>query len=120
MNAPKIGIDLKSATVAVVGASGDIGSAVCRWLINKTGIGELLLVARQKEPLESLQKELDGGTIKNLEEALPEADIVVWVASMPKTMEINTNNLKQPCLMIDGGYPKTLDENFQGNIIHVV
>ena len=64
MNAPKIGINLKSATVAVVGATGDIGSAVCRWLINKTGIGELLLVARQKEPLESLQKELDGGTIK--------------------------------------------------------
>ena len=44
MNAPKIGIDLKSATVAVVGATGDIGSAVCRWLINKTGIGELLMV----------------------------------------------------------------------------
>ena len=120
MNAPKIGIDLKSATVAVIGATGDIGSAVCRWLINKTGIGELLLVARQKEPLESLQKELDGGTIKNLEEALPEADIVVWVASMPKTMEINTNNLKQPCLMIDGGYPKNLDEKFQSNNIHVV
>ena len=94
MNAPKIGIDLKKATVAVVGATGDIGSAVCRWLINKTGIGELLLVARQKEPLNSLQKELNGGTVKNLEEALPEADIVVWVASMPKTMEINTDNLK--------------------------
>ncbi len=120
INAPKIGIDLKSATVAVVGATGDIGSAVCRWLINKTGIGELLLVARQKEPLDSLQKELDGGTIKSLDEALPEADIVVWVASMPKTMEIDTNNLKQPCLMIDGGYPKNLDEKFQGSNIHVV
>ncbi len=107
INAPSIGIDLKSATVAVVGATGDIGSAVCRWLINKTGIGELLLVARQKEPLNSLQKELNGGTVKNLEEALPEADIVVWVASMPKTMEINTNNLKQPCLMIDGAYGKS-------------
>ena len=120
INAPKIGIDLKSATVAVVGATGDIGSAVCRWLINKTGIGELLLVARQQEPLLSLQKELDGGTIKNLDEALPEADIVVWVASMPKTMEINTNNLKKPCLMIDGGYPKNLDEKFQAKNIHVV
>ena len=120
MNAPKIGIDLQSATVAVVGATGDIGSAVCRWLINKTGIGELLMVARQQEPLASLQKELDGGTIKNLDEALPEADIVVWVASMPKTMEIDTNNLKKPCLMIDGGYPKNLDEKFQGNDIHVL
>ncbi len=120
INAPKIGIDLKRATVAVVGATGDIGSAVCRWLVNKTGIGELLMVARQREPLNSLQKELDGGTIKNLDEALPEADIVVWVASMPKTMEIDSNNLKQPCLMIDGGYPKNLDEKFQGKNIHVV
>ena len=120
INAPKIGIDLKSATVAVVGATGDIGSAVCRWLINKTGIAELLLVARQQEPLTSLQKELDGGVIKNLEDALPLADIVVWVASMPKTMEIDPNNLKEPCLMIDGGYPKNLDEKFQGSNIHVL
>ena len=78
------------------------------------------MVARQQEPLASLQKELDGGTIKNLDEALPEADIVVWVASMPKTMEIDPNYLKEPCLMIDGGYPKNLDEKFQGSNIHVL
>ena len=80
INAPKIGIDLKKATVAVVGATGDIGSAVCRWLVNKTSISDLILVARQQGPLDSLQKELGGGTIKNLEEALPQADIIVWVA----------------------------------------
>ena len=103
-----------------MGATGDIGSAVCRWLINKTGIAELLMVARQQDPLNSLQKELNGGTIKNLDEALPLADIVVWVASMPKTIEIDTNNLKKSCLMIDGGYPKNLDEKFQGNNIHIL
>ena len=97
INAPRIGIDLKKATVAVIGATGDIGSAVCRWLINKTGISELLMVARQQEPLALLQKELDGGTITTLDEALPQADIVVWVASMPKTIEIDTDNLKKPC-----------------------
>ena len=120
INAPRIGIDLKKATVAVIGATGDIGSAVCRWLINKTGISELLMVARQQEPLLLLQKELDGGTITNLDEALPQADIVVWVASMPKTIEIDTENLKKPCLMIDGGYPKNLDEKFQGENIYVL
>ncbi len=120
INAPRIGIDLKKATVAVIGATGDIGSAVCRWLINKTGISELLMVARQQEPLALLQKELDGGTIKSLDEALPQADIVVWVASMPKTIEIDTDNLKKPCLMIDGGYPKNLDEKFQGENIYVL
>ncbi len=120
INAPRIGIDLKKATVAVIGATGDIGSAVCRWLINKTGISELLMVARQQEPLAQLQKELDGGTVTSLNEALPQADIVVWVASMPKTIEIDTDNLKKPCLMIDGGYPKNLDEKFQGGNIHVL
>jgi len=120
INAPRIGIDLKKATVAVIGATGDIGSAVCRWLINKTGISELLMVARQQEPLALLQKELDGGTITTLDEALPKADIVVWVASMPKTIAIDTDNLKKPCLMIDGGYPKNLDEKFQGKNIHVL
>ncbi len=120
INAPRIGIDLKKATVAVIGATGDIGSAVCRWLINKTGISELLMVARQQEPLALLQKELDGGTITSIDEALPQADIVVWVASMPKTIEIDTDNLKKPCLMIDGGYPKNLDEKFQGENIYVL
>ncbi len=120
INAPRIGIDLKKATVAVIGATGDIGSAVCRWLINKTGISELLMVARQQEPLALLQKELDGGTITSLDEALPQADIVVSVASMPKTIEIDTDNLKKPCLMIDGGYPKNLDEKFQGENIYVL
>jgi len=120
INAPRIGIDLKKATVAVIGATGDIGSAVCRWLINKTGISELLMVARQQEPLALLQKELDGGTITSLDEALPQADIVVWVASKPKTIEIDTDNLKKPCLMIDGGYPKNLDEKFQGENIYVL
>ena len=120
INAPRIGIDLKKATVAVIGATGDIGSAVCRWLINKTGISELLMVARQQEPLARLQKELDGGTVTSLNEALPQADIVVWVASMPKTIEIDTDKLKEPCLMIDGGYPKNLDEKFQGENIHVL
>ena len=65
--------------------------------------------ARQQEPLALLQKELDGGNITSLDEALPQADIVVWVASMPKTIEIDTDNLKKPCLMIDGGYPKNLE-----------
>lgn len=120
INAPRIGIDLKKATVAVIGATGDIGSAVCRWLINKTGISELLMVARQQEPLALLQKELDGGTVTSLNDALPKADIVVWVASMPKTIEIDTDNLKKPCLMIDGGYPKNLDEKFQGENIYVL
>ena len=119
-NAPALGIDLSQATVAVVGATGDIGSAVCRWLSQRTGVKELLLVARQPQPLLDLQQELGGGRILKLEEALPEADVVVWVASLPQTLSIDAASLKSPCLMIDGGYPKNLDTKASGNGIHVL
>ena len=119
-NAPSLGIDLKQARIAVIGATGDIGSAVCRWLKDRTGVKDLFLVARQQKPLEDLQESLGGGKILNLEEALPQADAVIWVASMPKTLQIDSSKLKNPCLMIDGGYPKNLDSKFSGNNVHVL
>ncbi|HEY9694001.1 MAG TPA: long-chain acyl-[acyl-carrier-protein] reductase [Oculatellaceae cyanobacterium] len=109
----KLGIDLSKATVAVVGATGDIGSAVCRWLDARTDVADLLLVARNQERLQNLQGELGRGKILGLEEALPLADIIVWVASMPKGVEIDPATLKQPCLLIDGGYPKNLSTKVQ-------
>lgn len=110
--APKVGIALKEATVAVCGATGDIGSAVCRWLTERTGVKELLLVARNQERLTDLQQELDFGKIVSMAEALPMADVVVWVASLPKGLEVDPSTLKQPCLMVDGGYPKNMDVTF--------
>jgi len=120
INAPSIGIDLEKAKVAVVGATGDIGSAVCRWLSRRTGVAELLLVARQEQPLIDLQKELGGGQILGLDDALSSADVVVWVASMPRTLEIDSSKLHNPCLMIDGGYPKNLDNKVSGEGVHVL
>jgi len=109
----KLGIELEKATVAVCGATGDIGSAVCRWLDAKTNVKEMLLIARNTERLTSLQSDLGRGKIMGLEEALPQADIIVWVASMPKGVEIDPNALKKPCLLIDGGYPKNLGTKVQ-------
>ena len=118
-NAPRLGIDLGRAKVAVVGATGDIGSAVCRWL-QRRGVGELLLVARRPQPLLDLQSELGGGRILAQEEALAEADVVVWVASLPQGLSIDPASLRKPCLMIDGGYPKNLDSKVAGEGVHVV
>ena len=120
INAPSLGIDLKKSRVAVVGATGDIGSAVCRWLLERTGVSKISLVARQQKPLQELQKSLGGGDIHTLDEALSEADAVIWVASMPKTLQIDSSKLKNPCLMIDGGYPKNLDSKLSGNNVHVL
>jgi fatty aldehyde-generating acyl-ACP reductase len=116
----QLNIDLSKSTVAVCGATGDIGSAVCRWLSSKTDVHELLLIARNQERLQELQAELGRGKIMGLEAALPEADIVVWVASMPKGIDIDFDTLKQPCLMIDGGYPKNLGSKMQHPSIHVL
>jgi fatty aldehyde-generating acyl-ACP reductase len=119
-NAPRLGIDLRRAKVAVVGATGDIGSAVCRWLSQRTGVQELLLVARRPQPLADLQQELGGGRILALEEALEEADVVVWVASLAQASSLDPSRLRRPCLMIDGGYPKNLDTKASGDGIHVL
>ncbi|PMB18421.1 long-chain acyl-[acyl-carrier-protein] reductase, partial [Fischerella thermalis CCMEE 5319] len=54
----QLGIELSDATVAVCGATGDIGSAVCRWLETKTDVKDLLLIARNQERLTNLQAEL--------------------------------------------------------------
>lgn len=119
-NAPRLGIVLEKAVVAVVGATGDIGSAVCRWLQQRTGVEKLLLVARHQGRLEELQQELAGGNVVPLEEALPEADVVVWVASLPRNVEVDTDTLRRPCLMVDGGYPKNLDTRIQCPDLHVL
>ncbi|HLP90268.1 MAG TPA: long-chain acyl-[acyl-carrier-protein] reductase [Nostocaceae cyanobacterium] len=116
----QLGIELSKATVAIIGATGDIGSAVTRWLDKKTDVQELLLVARNQDRLEGLQDELGRGKIMNLEQALPLADIIVWVASMPKGVEINPSTLKKPCLLIDGGYPKNLATKIQHPDIYVL
>ncbi|EAW38542.1 long-chain acyl-[acyl-carrier-protein] reductase [Lyngbya sp. PCC 8106] len=118
--APKLGIDLSNATVAVCGATGDIGSAVCRWLNQRTQVGELLLIARDRERLQNLQGELGRGKILGLEEALPQANVVVWVASMAKGVDIDPSRLQQPCLLIDGGYPKNMATKLQHPGVHIL
>jgi fatty aldehyde-generating acyl-ACP reductase len=116
----KLGINLSTATVAICGATGDIGSAVCRWLNTRTDVADLLLVARNQERLQSLQAELGRGKILAMEEALPLADIIVWVASMPKGVEIDATTLKQPCLIIDGGYPKNMATRVQCEGVYIL
>jgi len=116
----QLGIELSQATVAVCGATGDIGSAVCRWLDARTDVKDLLLIARNQERLQELQTQLGRGKILSLEAALPMADIVVWVASMPKGVEIDPTVLKQPCLLIDGGYPKNLATKVQHPGVYVL
>lgn len=106
-------IDLASATIAVVGATGDIGSAICRWLDARCEVSKLLLVARDQTRLQELRSSLGRGLICTVEEALPQADVIVWVASMSQGMVIDPQQLRHPCVLIDGGYPKNLGAQIQ-------
>ncbi|WP_218079389.1 long-chain acyl-[acyl-carrier-protein] reductase [Anthocerotibacter panamensis] len=118
--AQTLGLSLKQATVAVVGATGDIGSAVCHWLVHRAGVEHLLLVARNQERLLGLRERLGLGQMLSVEQALPLADIVVWVAALGQAMTINPAVLKDPCLLIDGGYPKNLQTAVQGKGVYVL
>jgi fatty aldehyde-generating acyl-ACP reductase len=88
--------------------------------LQRRGVGELLLVARRPQPLLDLQSALGEGRILSQQEALAEADAVVWVASLPQGLSIDASSLRRPCLMIDGGYPKNLDSRFAGDGVHVI
>ena len=120
-NAPQIGIQLDKASVAIIGATGDIGSGVCRWLSQRTDVSELLLVARKLQPLQDLQDELSvSSRIMDLADALSQADIVIWVASLPQNLDIDLTRIRRPCLMIDGGYPKNLSTKATSEGIHIL
>ncbi len=113
-------IPLTEATIAVVGATGDIGSAVCRWLTSRSDLGKLLLIAREQSRLQDLQASLKQGEIQVLEDALPKADVIIWVASMSQGMAINPAQLRQTCVIIDGGYPKNMATQVQREGLHVI
>lgn len=111
--APQMDIDLEQASILVCGATGDIGSGVCRWLAHHFPGIDLILVARNQQRLQEFQQELGTGRVLPLMAGLPLADVIVWVASMPQGVEINPAELKNPCLIIDGGYPKNLSTQIQ-------
>jgi fatty aldehyde-generating acyl-ACP reductase len=106
--AQALGISLSRSTVAVVGATGDIGSAVCTWLTERAGVEDLLLVARNQERLSKLQATLGLGEMLSVAEALVKADVIIWVAALGQAIAVDVTSLKKNCLIIDGGYPKNM------------
>ncbi len=118
--AKALGINLAESAVAVVGATGDIGSAVCTWLHHKEGVDQLLLVARNQERLTQFRQQLGCGEVLSLEQALPLADVIVWVAALGQALTLDPLTLKKPCLIIDGGYPKNLQKMIRSEEIYIL
>lgn len=107
--AQSLGIDLAGAKMAVLGSTGDIGTAICRYF--KGQVGALLLCARNRRRLELQQQELAGEQecriMPDAVAALTQADVLVCVAST-ELPAFDLRHCKEGALICDAGYPKNI------------
>ena len=101
---------LSDSNLLVIGSTGDIGSACVSFFSNK--VKKIMLNARQPRPLKIQEMELQSRKVNceantNLLELLPEADLIICVASsiLP---EDYLKHLKSNVIVCDAGYPKNL------------
>jgi len=127
-----LGKDLRDAEVAVVGATGSIGSACARILSRE--VRHINLIARRIEPLEELAHELNGSgeaTItvsQHIRESLHKADVVIAVTSAVDFI-IDPADLKSGAVVCDVARPRNVSRNvsalrkdvlvIEGGVIHV-
>jgi fatty aldehyde-generating acyl-ACP reductase len=112
------GVDLSSAAVLIIGATGDIGSACARYL--STRVGRLLLCARNQARLDRLSDELrfDGAQVAAgaaVHDYLPRADIVIAVASVTAPT-FDPALCHSGAIVCDAGYPKNLTVANRGDV----
>lgn len=102
-------IDLNRAEVAILGASGSIGSVCARILARK--VNYLTLIARNTERLEKLAAQIlkDTGlaakVTSNVKEAVRHADVIVAVSSSADTL-IEPEDLKPGAVVCDVARPR--------------
>lgn len=106
-----VGRDISSAKVAIIGGTGDIGSACAKVLVNK--VKELTITGRTKANLRKLRAELSKvrkakiiATTDNLM-AVRDADIVISAASAVSAI-LNIDWFKPGSIICDVGYPKNI------------
>jgi predicted amino acid dehydrogenase len=104
------GRDLHSATLLIVGATGDVGSGCARCLAPL--VGRVILNARNLDRLRNLADELRArDTVAeiatDLEDMTLQADIVLCVASL-QSPSLLLGRLAPDAIVCDAGYPKNL------------
>ncbi len=122
--AQKMGIDIRTAKVAVIGATGAIGGVISR-ILAKDGIEQLTLVARDQEKLNSLaeiiqsQDSLHGqgsphgrnsahiAVSTDINRAVSEADVIFTVTSAIEGL-IDPRCLKPGAVLCDAARPRNV------------
>lgn len=108
-----MGINMSRANVAVIGATGSIGSVCARIIAAEAG--SLTLVARRPEKLERLSYQILMETgiaarlTTNVSSALKEADIVITVTSAVDTV-IRPDDLKTGAVVCDVARPRDVSK----------
>ncbi|MGE5196925.1 MAG: NAD(P)-binding domain-containing protein, partial [Deltaproteobacteria bacterium] len=106
-----LNLDMERAKLAIVGGTGDIGSACARVLVDR--VKELVITGRTKTNLHRLSAELAKrrkakvtATIDNLH-AVKDADIVISAASATSSI-LHIDWFKPGSIICDVGYPKNI------------
>jgi predicted amino acid dehydrogenase len=104
------GRDLRSSTLLVVGATGDVGSGCVRCLAPR--VRRVFLYARNLDRLRRLAAELEADGIEveaanDLDRFSGEADVVICAASLPAP-SLLLGRIAPQALVCDAGYPKNL------------
>lgn len=106
--AEALDLDLERCTVAVIGATGSIGSVCSRFLAQK--VGRLILSARSKSRLKALSELVSRESTVNLKveldlaRALNEADVVITATSSGGSI-IQAEHLKPGAVVCDVAVP---------------
>jgi fatty aldehyde-generating acyl-ACP reductase len=105
--AQRMGIDLKNATAAVVGATGAIGS-VCAQLLAQD-VPQMILIGRSPERLKRVQAQVVAAGAEAMAtteiSALRQADIVITVTNAGQAI-IQPGDLKSGCVVCDVARPR--------------
>ncbi len=106
-----MGLDLAKARLAVIGGTGDIGSACARILGNE--VAEVTITSRSEKNLMDTERVLSyycKATIKTQRdnnEAVRNADIIIAAASASSSI-VDFKNFKPGAIVCDVGYPKNI------------
>lgn len=105
-----VGVDLKRARCAIIGATGDIGGACARFFCDK--VGSMAIAARNEKKLDIFADKLSkmGGKIqiyKKTRDAIFEADVIISATSAITTI-INPAELKKGAIVCDVALPANI------------
>ena len=100
---------IERETVAVIGATGDVGRNCARMLAKRAR--RIYLVARNRPRLEALQQEIGGPNvdIATDPQAALSARVIIAAAATP-TAVLNESELATGTIVCDLGYPKNFSE----------